>query len=84
MTIVRDSDGTILPCCWDDCERSGHDQIQVRIRENESNGLPAIRDGIRWIKTVKYIFCSDRHKEMWLASTQMYGSLPTGSRGLIR
>lgn len=67
MTLVRNSTGQILPCCWDDCERNGHDEIRT---VETHNGQPAV-----------FVFCSEVHKSMHVNATSSYGSAASGSRG---
>lgn len=67
--------GIALPCCWDDCWHAGYTTYRYVERH------PETRD-----RTVTYIFCSERHKALWIASYRQespHGSLPTGSRGTI-
>lgn len=60
-TIVRNGHGIPIKCCWDDCEKSGYDEIKVIVREPQ--------------KTLHYIFCSERHKRMHITSHHTYGKL---------
>ena len=68
-TMVRDPQfGQPLLCCWDDCERPGYDEI----RGTGPSDVPG--------QALIYIFCTDRHKALWLASPRGYGRLPSGER----
>lgn len=70
MTYVRNSTGQKLLCCWDDCERAGHNEIQLAL----------VQDGKRAI----YIFCTEAHKAMHVNGHVSYGNLRLGDRGLIK
>lgn len=74
MTLVRNAHGRPLPCCWDDCTKSGHEENKVVRREGAEGG---------GIKNLHYVFCSQAHKMLYVNSHQDFGNLPMGSRGLI-
>lgn len=86
MTLVRNTvTKRILPCCWDDCDRAGHTQWQARVPREPDDATEA-----RLIATGQipppmsiYIFCSDRHRMMWVNGHRSYGNLPSGSRGTL-
>lgn len=59
-TPVLNVHGRKLPCCWDDCDAIGYDEIKVVVRE------PG--------KELSYVFCSERHKSMHLAGHVDYGN----------
>lgn len=68
MTYVRDPHTQEpLLCCWDDCGQYGHDEHGENFREGG--------------KSVRYIFCSDRHRQYWRHSSISNGNLPAGFRG---
>lgn len=60
-TPVINSLGNHLPCCWDDCERDGYDEIKVVVKEPQ--------------KQLHYVFCSERHKRLYLNAHHDYGRL---------
>ena len=65
---VRDPvTGDVLPCCWADCERPGHDGIRIVKHEGP-------------LRTLTYVFCSERHRQLYANSHIAYGDLPLGSR----
>lgn len=70
MTLVRGGDGMPLLCCWDDCARYGHVE----------NGYQWPED--RHAKGRIYIFCSPRHKELYINAPRDNQNLPVGLRGL--
>ena len=69
MTRVRDPHtGIPIRCAWDDCERLGWEEVQVRVTD------PGAKS------TVRYIFCTDRHRDYWRWSHKSNGNLPPGSK----
>jgi hypothetical protein len=66
---VRNQWGVPLPCCWDECELPGLEEVKAV--STERRGPP-----------LTYIFCSDRHKLYWLFSPRGNGMLPSGDRRL--
>lgn len=69
MRRVSGSTDRYIPCAWWDCHRDGDDKYESVHRE-----------GTRW---VHYLFCVERHRELWRNSPRDHGNLPTGSRGLL-
>lgn len=57
--------GPYVWCAWDECESPGHDENKV-ISRNDAGA------------DVHYIFCTERHKQFWLASPRGNGQLPSG------
>lgn len=68
--VLNLDNGNWLPCCWADCMKVGYEQFKVRV--SDGSGY------------VQYVFCSYRHKMMFVNSHRSYGNLPSGLRGLIR
>lgn len=67
MTKVRGVDGQPLLCCWDDCERDGHEEHKL-IREEKD-------------KRLHYVFCSLSHRVLYEFSPISHGNLsPSGPR----
>lgn len=70
MTHVIDpQDGAHLLCCWGPCERYGHHEHRARVREP--------------LRTVWYVFCTERHRMFWVNSHRDHLNLPAGSKGLL-
>jgi len=70
MTYVRTHTGEKIVCCWDDCQRPGHDEIKVQLQHENKEW---------W----NYLFCTERHKQMFVNSHREYARLPVGARGGI-
>lgn len=72
MTYVRNpGTGRILPCCWDDCERNGHDEYKIIVHNKVKTNPP-----------LHYIFCSERHKMLYANSHYRHGFLAAGCQSL--
>lgn len=68
MTYVTDRQtGQKLLCCWDDCDRLGHDEIQER-------------ETVQGSQRLTYIFCSVAHRNYWVYSHRSYGNVGSGNR----
>lgn len=80
--LVRNYWGRPLPCCWDDCWRNGDERYRIVV----AHDAPARREAG---DTLTYIFCSERHRELYAHAAGragQYGNMPAGSRtalGLI-
>jgi hypothetical protein len=72
MTYVLNGLGEPLPCCWDECERRGHEQCKVVVRKSASD------------PGTSYVFCSERHRDYYRHSHRSFGNLPPGSKMLVR
>jgi len=66
-------DGRHVLCSWDTCELDGYELYKVRVNTAE-NGYEE--------RIMNYIFCSERHKQYWLANTRpgSNNNLPAGFR----
>lgn len=60
-------------CAWDTCERDGLENHKVRVKTHQ--------DGYE-VRFMNYVFCSERHKQYWLASIRPgnNNNLPPGHR----
>lgn len=66
MTYVRNPNtGRILPCCWSDCERHGHDEHKFVVPGEDH--IPR-----------HYIFCTEGHKNLYINSARNNGHLASG------
>jgi hypothetical protein len=67
--------GRRLMCCMptmpggDFCDRDGYELYKVRVRNGEQR---------TW-----FVFCSERHRQLFINSHRELGKLPSGSRGTI-
>jgi hypothetical protein len=61
--INHDSgDGRHIMCAWDTCERDAFETYKVRVKTHADG-----RGGAD-IRYMNYTFCSERHKQYWLAN----------------
>lgn len=67
--LSRDSDAW-LTCCWDECQRPGYDLHKITV--NYGTGYEP--------HLVKYVFCSEKHRNYWGNGHRSYGNLPAGFR----
>lgn len=58
-----------IVCAWDDCERDGYELYKCTVNYG----------GTEQAQIVRYVFCSERHRQYWIHSHRSYGNLPSGS-----
>lgn len=76
---ARSGETRWLPCCWDDCERTGTTLFRTRFHDHNRG----VACDAPWAKHVWYVFCSERHRQLFLNSHNEYGKLAPGTgRGL--
>lgn len=71
MTFVRTHTGEKILCCWDECDRFGQLEYGWQWPEDRHSKGP-----IR-------LFCSDRHRELYINSPRHHKLLPVGSKSLL-
>lgn len=77
---ARLGDTVWLPCCFDDCEKHGVNLHQAMLHDHN----PGIRCSDPTAKHPVFVFCSERHRQYFLASHRIgQGRLPTGSKGTL-
>ena len=59
---------TFITCEWADCFKPGYELHQVRI----NYGTPG------YSHILRYVFCTERHKMLFVHSHRRYGRLPPG------
>lgn len=90
--INMDQNGAKVLCAWDECDRDGISLHEVRTHEHARN----IGCESSLAKHITYPFCSERHKQYWLACTgemakhtearnngRIAGMLPPGYRTAV-
>ena len=68
-----------LRCCWEDCEKQGVDSNKARFHDHPKVFSCNDPDA----KHLWYVFCSERHRQLFLNSHRSNGNLPLGERGRI-
>lgn len=67
--MISGATGRKIPCCWTECERLGDTRYECRVNEPR--------------RTIHYLFCSERHKMLWVNSVPDMGNLPSGSKSAL-
>jgi hypothetical protein len=68
-----------LLCCWDDCQKQGVDSHKTRLHDHNTR----VRCDDIMARHVWYVFCSERHRQLFLHSHVDNGKLPVGERGRL-
>jgi hypothetical protein len=63
--INHDRGGTFIMCAWSDCDRDGYELYKVTSHEHAQS----IACDSSLAKHISYVFCSERHKQYWVACT---------------
>lgn len=81
--INHDSgDGRKIICAWDTCENDGYEMYHIRVRTHDETYAKADPRNERFMH---YVFCSERHKQYWLAAIRPgnNNNLPPGLRHVL-
>jgi hypothetical protein len=85
--INLDHDGNRhVMCAWDTCERDGFEMYKVRVKTHNPDfaEVTILPNGVVMPneRYMNYVFCSERHKQYWLASIRPgnNNNLPPGFR----
>jgi len=63
--VNLDRGGTFVMCAWLDCDRDGYELYKVR----QHTHAPNIACHSSLASHVSFVFCTERHKQYWLACT---------------
>lgn len=76
LSLDRAAQGDVvfLPCCWDDCEKRATTLHQSRFHDHARGYACDHPDA----KHLMYVFCSERHRQLFLNSHHAYGRLGAG------
>ena len=74
VDAARQGETRWLLCCWDDCQEYGVDLHKTMFHDH-ARGLPCPHPDSRHIW---YVFCSERHRQLFLNSHHAYGKLGAG------
>jgi hypothetical protein len=72
--INHDRGGTYVMCAWDTCERDGYETFKC-VERDSTQGYE--------LRTITYVFCTERHRQYFINSTNGAGRLPSGFRRSI-
>ena len=67
-------EGRPIICAWDICTNNGYEANKVRVNTAAAGQAPSY---------MQYVFCSEKHRDYWINSTNKYGYLPGGSHKLL-
>ena len=76
--VISYSTGNAIPCCWFECGKSGYELYKSILHEHTN--VPCDHPTA---SHVAFIFCSERHKQLYLNSHRDMGNLPAGYRKVI-
>ena len=79
MDKARSGEIRWLPCCWDDWQKTGT-TLYMAVFHDHNSVVPCNHE---LAKHVKYVFCSEKHKQYHVNSHISNGNLPVGERGRI-
>ena len=68
-----------LQCCWEDCRKPGT-TLHKALSHDHAKGYPCDHE---MSKHTWFVFCSERHRQLFKHSHISKGNLPTGERGRI-
>ena len=69
--------GDWIPCCWFECRKPGY-ELHKAIHHDHARTVPCERGA-----HINYVFCSDRHKQLFAHSHIDMGKLPPGYKLMI-
>ena len=72
--VLSGSSGTWIPCCWFECAKPGYELYKSVLHDHTN----AIACNHPLAEHVNFIFCSERHKQLYLHSHVDLGKLPPG------
>lgn len=75
--IISHSSESWIRCAWFECERPGYELYKSILHEH-APGLPCDRGD-----HVNFVFCSERHKQLYRHSHIEFGKLPPGFKKTI-
>ena len=74
--VLSATTGHWIPCCWFECEKDGVELYKTVFHEH-SKGLKCDNP---MSQHVNFVFCSERHRQLYLHSHIQMGKLPPGYR----
>lgn len=77
--VLSATTGGWIPCCWFECERDGYELYKTVFHEH-ARELPCDHP---MSQHVNFVFCSERHRQMYLHSHIAMGQLPPGYKKSI-
>lgn len=72
--VLSSSTDTWIPCCWFECEKPGYELYKSVLHEHARE----LRCDDPRSQHVNFVFCGERHKQLYLNSHRDMGKLPPG------
>lgn len=72
--VLSASTGNWIPCCWFECEKDGYELYKAVFHEH-AREYPCTHP---LSQHVNFVFCGERHRQMYLHSHIQMGKLPPG------
>jgi hypothetical protein len=72
--VLSRSSDTWIQCCWFECERPGFELYKTVFHEHAKQ----LRCDHPLSEHVNFVFCSERHRQLYLHSHIEMGKLPPG------
>lgn len=77
--VLSFSSGTWIACAWFECQRPGYELYKAIFHEHARE----LACDSPMSEHVNFIFCSERHKQLFRNSHLTFGQLPAGYRKSI-
>lgn len=74
--VLSASTGNWIPCCWFECEKPGYELYKSVFHEHAKE-YPCHHP---MSQHVNFVFCGERHRQLYLHSHIDMGKLPPGYR----
>lgn len=72
--VLSRSSDTWIPCCWFECEKPGFELYKSVLHDHAKE----LHCGDPRSTHVNFIFCGERHRQLYLNSHREMGKLPPG------
>ncbi len=77
--VLSSTTGTWIPCCWFECEKPGYELYKSVLHEHMKT-MPCDHP---MSQHVNFLFCTERHRQLYLNSHRNMGQLPPGYKKLV-
>lgn len=75
--VISFSSESWIRCAWFECEKPGY-ELYKSIQHEHGRNIPCAAGD-----HVNYVFCSERHKQLFRHSHESFGNLPPGFKKVI-
>lgn len=77
--VLSRTTGTWIQCCWFECEKPGYELYKSVLHEHAKT----MTCDHPMSQHVNFIFCSERHRQLYLNSHRNMGQLPPGYKKTV-